>query len=127
IDVASQSFVNQAFVRHPLGLISGYVKVTATFDPVVDETNLPDKRLNVNFQQRYLAISRIAGIETPSLEPARVVEARNPVGRTPSLDVTYIDEDFRIGRGGDDSLFVLNRSDATGIQKLAEKEKIKTP
>jgi hypothetical protein len=39
----------------------------------------------------------------------RVVEARNPVGRIPSLKITYIDETMRIGRGGDESLFILTR------------------
>ncbi|MGL4881793.1 MAG: PAP/fibrillin family protein, partial [Waterburya sp.] len=27
----------------------------------------------------------------------------------PSLNVTYIDDDIRIGRGGDGSLFILTR------------------
>lgn len=111
IDVASGSFLNQAFVKHPLGLISGYVKVTANFEIVRDDNNLPNNRLNVYFQQRYLAISNILGVKTPQLEPARVVPAKNPVGRIPSLDITYLDETFRIGRGGDGSLFVLIKSE----------------
>lgn len=111
IDVNSRQFFNQAFVRHPLRLISGYVKVTATFEPVVDDNKLPNNRLNVFFQQRYIAISNIIGLKTPQLEPARVVPARNPVGRIPSLEITYLDETFRIGRGGDGSLFVLIKSE----------------
>ncbi|MBD2484620.1 fimbrial protein [Planktothrix sp. FACHB-1365] len=111
IDVNSRQFFNQAFVRHPLGLISGYVKVTATFEPVIDDNKLPNNRLNVFFQQRYIAISNIIGVKTPQLEPARVVPARNPVGRIPSLEITYLDETFRIGRGGDGSLFVLIKSE----------------
>ena len=111
IDVSQQLFFNQAFVRHPLGLISGYVKVTATFEPVTNEQNLPDKRLNVYFKERYLSVSNILGISTPFLDPARVVAARSPVGRIPSLDITYLDEDLRIGRGGDGSLFVLKKSE----------------
>ncbi|VXD23527.1 PAP fibrillin [Planktothrix serta PCC 8927] len=111
IDVESRQFFNQAFVKHPLGLISGYVKVTATFEPVVDDNKLPNNRLNVFFQQRYIAISNIVGVKTPQLEPARVVPARNPVGRIPSLEITYLDETFRIGRGGDGSLFVLIKSE----------------
>ncbi|CAD5965735.1 PAP fibrillin [Planktothrix tepida] len=111
IDVESRQFFNQAFVRHPLGLISGYVKVTATFEPVIDDNKLPNNRLNVFFQQRYIAISNIIGVKTPQLEPARVVPARNPVGRIPSLEITYLDETFRIGRGGDGSLFVLRKSE----------------
>ena len=107
IDVASGSFLNQAFVKHPLG----YVKVTANFEIVRDDNSLPNNRLNVYFQQRYLAISNILGVKTPQLEPARVVPAKNPVGRIPSLEITYLDETFRIGRGGDGSLFVLVKSE----------------
>ncbi|MDY7019966.1 MAG: PAP/fibrillin family protein [Cyanobacteriota bacterium] len=112
IDVASQSFVNQAFVQHSLGFIAGEVKVTARFETVVDDRNLPDNRINVYFQQRYLGISNILGAKTPSLNPARIVPAQGPTGRTPYLEITYLDETFRIGRGGEGSLFVLLRSNS---------------
>ena len=39
-----------------------------------------------------------------------VTEARNPSGRIPSLNITYIDETMRIGRGGDGSLFILTKA-----------------
>ena len=106
IDVANKSFFNLAFVKHPLGLISGNVKVTATFEPAQEETN---KRINVKFDKRYLSIEKIFGIQTPKLSPFKVVQAGNPQGRVPSLDVTYLDETLRIGRGGDGSLFLLKR------------------
>ena len=106
IDVASKSFFNLAFVKHPLGLISGNVKVTATFEPAKEETN---KRINVKFDQRYLSIEKIIGLQTPKLNPFKVVQAGNPQGRIPCLDVTYLDETLRIGRGGDGGLFVLKR------------------
>ncbi|MDJ0800469.1 MAG: PAP/fibrillin family protein [Calothrix sp. MO_167.B12] len=108
IDVANKSFFNLAFVKHPLGLVSGYVKITATFEPAkADGSPLPDKRINVYFDKRYLSIAKIVGIQTPQLNPFKVVQARSPQGRIPSLDITYLDETFRIGRGGDGSLFVL--------------------
>lgn len=106
IDVANKSFSNLAFVNHPLKLVSGSVKVTATFEPAEDETN---KRINIEFDKRYLSIEKIFGIQTPKLNPFKVVPANNPQGRIPTLDVTYIDETLRIGRGGDGSLFVLKR------------------
>jgi len=110
IDVNEASFENRAWVRHRWGGLSGYVRVTATFEPAKDaEEQLSDQRINVNFQQRFLGIQRILGIQTPWLDPMRVVEARNPVGRIPSLKITYIDETMRIGRGGDESLFILTR------------------
>lgn len=106
IDVANKSFFNLAFVKYPLGLVSGNVKVTATFEPAKEETN---KRINVQFDKRYLSIEKILGIQTPKLNPFKVVQANNPQDRIPSLDVTYLDDTMRIGRGGDGSLFILKR------------------
>ncbi len=111
IDVANKQFFNLAFVKQSLGLISGYVKVTASFEPAVDDSSpLPDKRINVYFDKRYLSIEKIIGINTPQLDPFKVVAANNPVGRVATLDITYLDEDLRIGRGGDGSLFILKKS-----------------
>lgn len=110
IDVANQSFLNLAFVKHTLKLLSGYVKVTATFEIAkLDSSPLPDKRLNVEFLERIIAIQAIAGFKTPQFDPIKVFPARNPQGRIPSLDITYIDESMRIGRGGDGSLFILSK------------------
>ncbi len=112
IDVATQSFLNQAFVSHPLGLASGYVKVTARFEIAKpDGAVLPDKRINVEFLERTISIQKLMGIATPQLDPAKVVPARSPEGRIPFLDITYIDDDLRIGRGGEGSLFVLSKVD----------------
>jgi hypothetical protein len=112
IDVASQSFLNQAFVYHPLGLASGYVKVTARFEIAKpDGAVLPDKRINVEFLERIISIQRLMGIATPQLDPGKVVPARSPEGRIPFLEITYIDDDLRIGRGGEGSLFVLSKVD----------------
>ncbi|BAZ54082.1 PAP fibrillin [Nostoc sp. NIES-4103] len=112
IDVANKLFFNLAQVKHSLGLISGYVKVTASFEPAKEDIEPPDnKRINVYFDKRYLSIENILGINTPQLNPFKVKNANNPQGRTATLDITYLDENFRIGRGGDGSLFILNKSD----------------
>lgn len=110
IDVNNASFENKAYVKHSSGLLSGYVRVTATFEPANSESDqLPDSKINVNFQKRFIAINQIFGLKTSFLDPVKVVEARNPQGRIPSLDVTYIDRTMRIGRGGDGSLFILTK------------------
>lgn len=86
--------------------------MTASFEPAVDDSSpVPDKRINVYFDKRYLSIEKIMRINTPQLDPFKVVTANNPVGRVATLDITYLDEDCRIGRGGDGSLFVLRKSD----------------
>lgn len=110
IDVASGSFLNQAFVTHQLGLLSGFVLVTAVFTAAKEDSPLPDNKLNIQFQKRYLAITKIGNISTPSLTPFKVVEARNPRGRIPSFKITYLDENLRIGRGGDGGLYILSKS-----------------
>lgn len=111
IDVANTVFLNLAKVKHPLGLVSGYVKVTARFEPALEESSsLPNNRINVYFDKRYLSIEKIVGIATPQFNPFKVVSANNPLGRIATLDITYLDENLRIGRGGDGSLFILIKS-----------------
>lgn len=111
IDLNNASFENKAWVQHSSGLLSGYVRVTATFEPdKQQEDQLPDRKINVNFKKRFLGIDKILGIKTNLLDPVRVLEARNPIGRIPSLTLTYIDETMRIGRGGDGSLFILTKA-----------------
>ena len=109
INIANKLFFNLAQVQHPLKIISGYVKVTASFEPALDTSGLANKRINVDFDKRYLAIEKIVGIDTPKLNPFKVVAANNPQGRIATLDITYLDETLRIGRGGDESLFILNK------------------
>ncbi|MEH2108694.1 PAP/fibrillin family protein [Nostoc sp.] len=112
IDVANKLFFNLAKVKHPLGLVSGYVKVTASFEPAKEDLEpLQNKRINVYFDKRYLSIENILGINTPQLNPFKVVSANNPTSRTATLDITYLDETLRIGRGGDGSLFILSKSE----------------
>ncbi len=118
IELTTQSFVNLALVKHRLGLISGAVWVTATFEIAKEKSYpLPDKRLNIDFQKRYLAIEKIAGITTPQLNPFKVVPARNPKGRVPTFDITYLDETLRIGRGGDGGIYILSKLDNCEILK----------
>lgn len=111
INVADKQFFNLAQVKHPWKIISGYVKVTASFELAIDTSSVPDKRINVYFDKRYLAIDKIVGFNTPQLNPFKVVAANGPQGRIATLDITYLDETFRIGRGGDKSLFILNKAD----------------
>jgi len=110
IDVASTSFENKAWVEHKSNLLSGYVRITATFEPAIEvDAKFPDQKINVDFKQRFIGVTKILGLQTKLFDPAKVVEAKNPEGRIPSLKITYIDEIMRIGRGGDDSLFILTR------------------
>ena len=114
IDVATTSFENKAWVEHKSGLLSGYVRVTASFEPAPETSEKQSlQKINVNFKQRFIGITRVLKLKTKLFDPLKVVEAKNPQGRIPSLDITYIDETMRIGRGGDDSLFILTRVENT--------------
>jgi hypothetical protein len=53
----------------------------------------------------------------PQILSNKVVSANNSQGRVATLDITYLDETLRIGRGGDESLFILSKSDE--LQELA--------
>lgn len=110
IDVASRSFFNQAFCRHQSNLLAGYVKVTATFSPAPPPADgIPNRKINVSFEQRSVFIQEAFGIKLATQKPVSVVNARSPVGRIPSLTITYLDDTCRIGRGGDGSLFILEK------------------
>lgn len=110
INVATKDFYNQAFCRHATNLLEGYVTVNATFSAApTPEDGIPDRKINVDFNQRSIFITKVFGLPLPSKNSVRTVPANNPVGRIPSLTLTYLDPDFRIGRGGDRSIFVLKK------------------
>ena len=110
IEVATKDFYNQAYCKHATNALEGYVTVNATFSaaPTPDD-GIPDRKINVDFNQRSIFITKALGLPLPAKKPVRTVSANNPVGRIPSLTLTYLDEDFRIGRGGDRSIFVLQK------------------
>ncbi|OKH19594.1 PAP/fibrillin family protein [[Limnothrix rosea] IAM M-220] len=111
IDVATKGFYNQAFCKHATNALAGYVTVNATFSkaPTPDD-GIPDRKINVDFNQRSIFITKVLGLPFVLKNPVSTVSARNPVGRIPSLTLTYLDADFRIGRGGDQSIFVLSKT-----------------
>ncbi|AFY38455.1 PAP fibrillin [[Leptolyngbya] sp. PCC 7376] len=110
IDVATKGFYNQAFCKHATNFVEGYVTVNATFSVAPTPADgIPDRKINVDFNQRSIFITKILGLPFFSKKAISTVSARNPVGRIPSLTLTYLDEDFRIGRGGDGSLFILKK------------------
>jgi PAP_fibrillin len=112
IDVPSGSFLNQAFCHQKLARLAGYVNVTAEFKVAPSGGDgLPDRRIDVFFQKRSIFIERIFGFTPSSDQPWKNFDARNPAGRQPYLNVTYLDEDLRIGRGGEGSLFILTRAE----------------
>ncbi len=90
--------------------LEGIVSVAARFEPV------SEKRVNVIFERSIIGLQRFLGYTSPSkfiqeLEQGQKflpidfsIENREQKGW---LDITYLDEDMRVGRGNEGNVFVL--------------------
>jgi len=117
IDVAAGRFENQAFIKHRLLLVSGHTRVVADFFlAALGETNSAGvvnigERANVKFQKIIFTLRRL--LVLPTFGKIRKTAVPNgpaeQKGIIPCIDVTYLDDTFRISRGGDGSLFILTR------------------
>ncbi|HIK32424.1 MAG TPA: PAP/fibrillin family protein [Oscillatoriales cyanobacterium M59_W2019_021] len=95
-----------------LPLLEGIVSVAARFEPV------GDRRVNVRFERAISGLQRPIGYQSPNsfiqkIEAGRKfaaidfqITAREQRGW---LDITYLDETMRIGRGNEGSIFVLDK------------------
>lgn len=111
IRVNNQSVYNIAEV-YGLPYLEGLVSVSAKFEPI------SDKRVQVKFERSILGIQRLIGYQSPSnfieqIESGKKfmaidfgLDSRDQQGW---LDITYLDEDLRIGRGNEGSVFVLSK------------------
>jgi hypothetical protein len=90
--------------------VEGLISVAAQFEPV------SERRVNVKFQRYILGLQRFLGYQCPNqfiqdIEAGKKffpldfsLENRESQGW---LEITYLDEDLRIGRGNQGSVFVL--------------------
>jgi hypothetical protein len=88
----------------------GIVSVAASFEAV------SERRVNVKFERYILGLQRFLGYNSPkqfieAVESGKKflpldfsIENREQKGW---LDITYLDEDLRIGRGNEGSVFIL--------------------
>lgn len=117
INVEEGRFENQAFVKHRLRLLSGHTRVLANFSlaPMgasnrVGIVNIGN-RANVVFAKviftlrRFLILPTFGRIRKTAIPNGPSEQA----GVIPCIDVTFLDNDLRISRGGDGSLFILTR------------------
>jgi hypothetical protein len=112
INARSATIYNVAEVSG-LPFLEGVVSVAAKFAP------LSERRVKVNFERSILGLQRlvdyrsvdhfIAQIETGQKFRAIDFSIANREQRG-WLDVTYLDDDLRIGRGNEGSVFVLTKA-----------------
>jgi hypothetical protein len=111
IRVGDRKIYNIAEVQS-LPFLEGLVSVAAEFEPV------SEKRVNVKFNRFIIGSQRFIGYQSPDSFIADIergkkfiaidfsLQARDQKGW---LDITYLDEDLRIGRGNVGSVFVLTK------------------
>lgn len=111
IRVATKSVYNIAEV-YGLPFLEGFVSVAAQFEPVSDQ------RVQVKFERSILGLQRLVGYQSPGdliqqiemgKKFAAIDTSLNSREQQGWLDITYLDEDLRIGRGNEGSVYVLTK------------------
>lgn len=92
--------------------LEGLVSVAATFDVV------SHKRINVNFQRSILGLQSFVGYLSPQDFIAKIESGKKffpfdfPLPNRKQkgwLEITYLDQDLRIGRGNEGNVFILSK------------------
>jgi hypothetical protein len=112
IRVETNSVYNIAEI-YGLPFLEGIVSVAAKFEPV------SGRRVNVKFERSIIGLQRLIGYHSPEsfiqqLEDKKKLAALDfPLNSNEQqgwLDITYIDDNVRIGRGNEGSVFVLTKT-----------------
>lgn len=112
IRVETNSVYNIAEI-YGLPALEGLVSVAAKFEPV------SERRVQVKFQRFIIGLQRLIDYKSP----AKFIQEIEDGKKFPALDfridsdrqqgwldITYIDNDLRIGRGNEGSVFVLSKT-----------------
>lgn len=92
--------------------LEGVVSVAASFEPV------SDKRVNVMFERSIVGLQRFFDYKSPSSFIKQIESGKKflPIDFSIDnreqkgwLDITYLDDDMRVGRGNEGNVFVLTK------------------
>ncbi|MEM8722684.1 MAG: PAP/fibrillin family protein [Cyanobacteria bacterium P01_G01_bin.39] len=95
-----------------LPMLEGLVSVGATFEPV------SERRVSVMFERSIVGLQKFLGYKTPGKLVQQIESGKKflpldfKIDRGEQkgwLDITYLDEDMRIGRGNEGNVFVLTK------------------
>jgi hypothetical protein len=112
IRVKTTSVYNIAEI-YGLPYLEGLVSVAANFEPV------SERRVQVKFKRSIIGLQRLLGYSSPEdfiqqIEAGKKFTAIDTTLNSDKqqgwLDITYIDQDLRIGRGNEGSVFVLSKA-----------------
>jgi len=112
IRVETKSVYNIAEI-YGLPYLEGLVSVAAKFEPV------SGRRVQVKFERSIIGLQRLTGYNSPAtfiqqIEAGEKFPAIDFVINSDTqqgwLDITYIDNNLRIGRGNEGSVFVLSKA-----------------
>jgi PAP_fibrillin len=112
IRIETKSVYNIAEI-YGLPYIEGLVSVAAKFEPV------SGRRVQVKFERSIVGLQRLIGYNSPATfiqeiengkKFAAIDVALNSDTQEGWLDITYIDNNLRIARGNEGSVFVLSKS-----------------
>lgn len=112
IRVKTNSVYNIAEI-YGLPYLEGLVSVSAKFEPV------SERRVNVKFERSIIGLQRLIAYDSPEnfiqqIEAGKKFSAidtfLNSNKQQGWLDITYIDNNLRIGRGNEGSVFVLTKT-----------------
>ncbi|MCC0179471.1 PAP/fibrillin family protein [Waterburya agarophytonicola K14] len=95
-----------------LPMLEGLVSVAATFEPI------SERRVSVVFERSIIGLQRFFSYNTPKKFIQQIESGKKflpldfKIDRGEQkgwLDITYLDEDMRIGRGNEGNVFVLTK------------------
>ena len=123
-DLAEGTFENQGAILHVTGLVRGSTRVVGEFSPAprgslnaAGVVNNRDDRVDVNFRRVVFQLDAPLTVRTV------VTPKRNPALAHPAVDTVFLDDDLRVTRGGDGSLFVLVRDESTPTAMMGRDER----